>query len=247
MLKKLGKKHLFIFLVINIFLFMLVIGTINLKFDFYISKIIKDIVYVPFNSISNKDELSLNINKEIEKENTQLKQLLKIKSSLSEFDIINATVVERNTAYWFNILTINKGHSDGIKKGMAVISNNAMIGIVDDTSNFTSTIRLLTSMGNNKISVRLRSGDDEIPYILSANEKGEMLIEEINKDLKIQVGDDVVTSGLSDIFPSGIFIGKVSSLKLDEYGISNTAYVSSLVDINNIRFVSVLSRGKING
>ena len=246
MLKK-GKKHLFIFLVINIFLFILVIGTINLKFDFYISKIIKDIVYVPFNSISNKDELSLNINKEIEKENTQLKQLLKIKSSLSEFDIINATVVERNTAYWFNILTINKGHSDGIKKGMAVISNNAMIGIVDDTSNFTSTIRLLTSMGNNKISVRLRSGDDEIPYILSANEKGEMLIEGINKDLKIQVGDDVVTSGLSDIFPSGIFIGKVSSLKLDEYGISNTAYVSSLVDINNIRFVSVLSRGKING
>ena len=238
------KKHNFsIFLLIVVILTsFIMIYLINTKKKSILSSVIKDIIYLPTRVIDNKTNLNIDLNHELEEENKELKSLLKIKSSLSEFEEINATVIERNTTYWFNTLTINKGNIDGIKKGMAVVTNEGIIGRVESTTKFTSTIKLITSNDkDNKISVRINSKKD-YNTILTTTSNGEMFIEGIPNDNDIKLGDSIVTSGLSDIFPSGIIIGKVKKIELDNYGSSKKILVESTSNINNIRFVSVLKR-----
>lgn len=242
------KKHKFtiIWIIIVILLSFIMIYMINTKTDTYINKLIKDIIYLPTRLISNsnnEDLIGQNLNNELIEENKQLKNALDIENTLSDFDIINATVIERNTAYWFNNITINKGKKDGIEVGMAVVIKEGIIGKIESVSYFTSTIKLITSNDkNNKISIRINSKDKTYNNILTTDIDGQMVITGIDKDSTIEVGNTVVTSGLSDIFPSGIIIGKISKIENDEYGISKKAFVESQADINNIRFVSVLSR-----
>ena len=237
-------KNIFciILLIIIIISSFIMIYLINTKGPTVLSNVIKDIIYLPTRIIENKNDLNISLNYELEQENKELKKLLNIKSSLSEFEVINATVIERNTTYWFNTLTINKGSSDKIKRGMAVVTNEGIIGRVESTTKLTSTIKLITSNDkNNKISVMINSSED-YNTILTTNSDGEMIIEGIPNNKNIKVGDNVVTSGLSDIFPSGIIVGKVKKIELDNYGSSIKLLVESTSDINNIRFVSVLKR-----
>ena len=98
---------------------------------------------------------------ELEKELVELKNILELKYTLSEYDTINATVVNRNVGYWYNNLTIDKGLKDGVKEGMAVIVAEGLIGKIESTSNYFSTVRLLTTNEIlNKVSVKIELEDN---------------------------------------------------------------------------------------
>lgn len=245
MYKKKRKFNLLWILVIILLAFIMVY-MLNTKKEFYINKIIKDIIYLPARLIkedTKEDIIGQNLNTELLEENKQLKALLDVNNTLSEFDTINATIIERNTAYWFNNITINKGKKDGIGVGMAVVTNEGIIGKIENISYLTSSVKLITSNDkNNKISVRINSKDKAYNNILTTDSNGKMIINGIDKTSKVEVGDIVVTSGLSEIFPSGIIIGKILKIENDEYGLSKKAFIESQIDLNNIRFVSVLSR-----
>ena len=120
---------------------------------------LKDILYKPFHDVSNnkKDIVGTNINEELLSENKELKKLTNISGSLSEFNTINATIIERNASYWMESMTINKGKEDGVDIGMAVVVGEGLIGKVINITNNTSLIRLITSThNNNKISVKIK-------------------------------------------------------------------------------------------
>lgn len=239
-------KFTIIYIITIILLLFIMIYTINNKKNSYINNIIKDIVYLPTRLITHsngEDIIGTNINDELKKENEELKKLLSIQNTLSEFKVINATVIERNTTYWFNTITINKGKKDGIEPNMAVVTSDGLIGKVEHISYLSATVKLITSNDkNNKISVRINTEDKSYNSILTTNEKGKMIISGLDNESKIKVGDKVVTSGLSEIFPSGIIIGQVSKIENDEYGVSKKIYVESKTQIDNVRFVSILSR-----
>lgn len=240
------KKLTVVWIVTIILLIFTMFYMLNTKNQSYLDRLINDIIYLPTRLINYNDKediIGKNINDELKEENKQLKELLNIKDTLIEFEVIHATIIERNTSYWFNSMTINKGKKDGVKKGMAVVTNDGIIGKIENTNYLTSTVKLITSNDkNNKISVRINSKDKIYNSILTTDENGKMIITGIDKESKITKGDKVTTSGLSDIFPSGILIGEVSKVENDEYGVSKKAFIESQSDINNIRFVSILSR-----
>ena len=68
------------------------------------------------------------------------------------------------------------------------------------------------------------------------------IVQKLFGTLCIQVGDKIVTNGLSNKFPSGIAIGKVSSINEDLYNVSNIATVTLDANIDNLRFVAILKR-----
>ena len=70
-----------------------------------------------------------------------------------------------------------------------------------------------------------------------------LVINNLDKNISDISNSFVYTSGLSDKFPSGILIGRISSLENDVYNVSKTATVDLASDINNLRFVAVLKRG----
>lgn len=243
-MNKKNKFNKYMFWVVGIILFIaLLYVSLNKNVNISLSYL-KDAIYKPFNDITNNkhDLVGKSINIELADENSSLKEMVDIDKTLSGFKTINATVVERNTSFWMDSITINKGKSSGIDIGMAVVVSEGLIGRVVSITNNTSKVRLLTSSDNdNKVSVKIKYKDTYIYKVLEL-EDNNLIISGIDNDIDIDVNSTVLTSGLSDIYPSGIIIGVISKVESDKYGVSKKAYVSSKVDFENLRFVSVLER-----
>ena len=183
------------------------------------------------------------INIELLNENKQLKEMLELNNTLSEREHINASVINRNIAYWFNEITIDKGQKSGIREGMAVINSKGLIGKITKVSNYTSTVKLLTDENmTNKISVKIEYEDRLVYGLLSNYIDGEFIIDGISNNVSIQEGAKVITSGLTDLFPSGILIGYVKEVTTDNFGLAKTLKVKSDINFDDIYYVTILNR-----
>ena len=183
--------------------------------------------------------------KELQKEVKELKKTLDLNATLSEYNTINATVVNRNIGYWYNNLTIDKGSKNGVKKGDAVVTNKGLIGKVVNVSNFSSSIKLLTSDEiSNKISVKVENNGEYYYGLLIGydSERKIYKIEGITDYKKIEKGNLVTTTGLTDYFPSGLIVGKVSRIVKDEYDLSSIVEVKPSANFEDINTVVVLNR-----
>ena len=182
---------------------------------------------------------------ELQEEVTELKSTLELNSTLSEYTYLNATVVNRNVGYWYNTLTIDKGSKNGINKGDAVITNNGLVGEIIKVSNFSSTVKLLTTNEiSNKISVKITSSDGKHYGLLAGYDSNRNIykIEGITNSNKIEKGDIVSTTGLTDYFPSGILIGYVSKIVKDEYDLNSIIEVNPSVTFDDVSIVTILNR-----
>ena len=120
-----------------------------------------------------------NVNMALEKEISELKGELELNKTLTEYTPINATILNRNKSYWFNTITIDKGKSAGIKKDMAVITKNGLIGKISMVSNTSSEVKLITSDDVNfKVSVAIRTNNDDNYAILNGYSKKTGLIKD---------------------------------------------------------------------
>lgn len=230
------------------------------------------IITYPFNYIKNvvedyrelknvkKDndilEISTSRIESIESENIELrrqlealKEELNITYTLSDYEYLNATVISRNVGYWYNKITIDKGTYNGVKKDMVVINSNGLIGKVIRTTTFTADVRLLTTSDtNNKISVHISNGDNNLYGLINGYdyENNILELEGISNTRDVNIGDYVYTSGLGGIFPSGILIGSVTEITTDSYDLAKIIKVKSASDFNNLNYVSILKRKSEN-
>lgn len=182
---------------------------------------------------------------ELRKEVEAMKKTLKLNQTLGESSYLNATVVNRNLGYWYNTITIDKGSNNGVKEDMAVVVSEGLIGKVIKTTKFNSTVKLLTSDDvNNKISVKIQIGDQFVYGLLSGYEekKRTFTIEGISSNLEIPMNSLVTTTGMGDIFPSGIVIGKVSAVHTDNFDLAKTVEVVGTADFDDLTYVTVLKR-----
>ena len=208
----------------------------------FIEKTIKDLSIVTHLKKNIKITYSDNFKeaeiKELQKEITDLKEVLKLNALLSEYDYVNATVISS-----VDYLIVDKGSKNGVKRGSAVINSNGLIGKVVNTSNFTSTIRLLNSNDiKNKISVKIMDGDNFYYGLLIGYEKGVYKVEGVSEVNKVNIGNIVTTTGLTEYFPGGLLIGSVKRIVKDEYDLSAIIEVEPSVNFNNMEIVTILDR-----
>ena len=229
---------------------------------------IEKIVSYPFVFVRNKiedyndlkdikkdnDILSTSIDRieSIETENVELRRQLEVlkdelgvEYTLSDYDYLNSAVISRNVGYWFNTLTIDKGTYNGVEKDMVVINAKGLIGKVIRTTTFTSDIRLITTSDtNNKISVHISNGSDDLYGLINSYDyyNNYLEVEGISNTKNVSIGDNVYTSGLGGIFPSGILIGEVSDITTDSYDLAKLIKVTPSANFNDINYVSVLKR-----
>ncbi len=195
----------------------------------------------------NSDLIQKNLTASLEKEIVELKEVLELNKALTEYTIENATILSRNKSYWFNTITIDKGKRNGIKKDMAVITKNGLIGKISKVYGNSSEVKLITSDDiNYKVSVSIKVNDTDNFAILNGYdpEKNLMKVTGVHKTTSANKGDIVVTSGLGGLFPSGIYVGKVESVENDKYDLSKTLYIKTEQNFNNIHYVSVLKEKK---
>ena len=212
---------------------------------------IQKIVMMPFTSLNaEKDEdatesyvIQKNINVHLEEEIEQLRKALDLNQTLTGYEVVNATVINRNRSYWYQTLTIDKGKKAGLADNMVVITKDGLIGKLQKVTNYSSEVKLITANDiNNKVSVSIATTDGETDAILSGYNQEEGLVEisSVDSQVPIQVGDVVTTSGLGGMFPRGIYIGTVEKIESDKYGLSKTLGVKTTQNFNNIHYVTVL-------
>lgn len=216
-----------------------------------ISNFFNEVLFYPikfYNVEKNVDQtesylIQKNINESLEKEIEELKKELELKRTLTEYKTVNATVLSRNKAYWFNTITIDKGEKDGLKEGMAVVTKDGLIGKLSKVYISSSEVKIITSDDTNyKVSVSIKINDSESIAILNGYDAKNNLVKVVgvNKNDNVNIGDTVLTSGLGGVFPGGIYIGTVEKIESDKYNLSNNVYVKTNQNFNNIHYVTVL-------
>ena len=182
-----------------------------------------------------------NLKKEIE----DLKKINNIDELLTDKIVINATVIKRSTPYWHNIITINKGKKDNIKKGYAVMNESGLVGEVIIVNKNSSEVKLITNTDNNYISGKFNYNNKDYYGLIKRYNviKNELYLENVIGDLDDKIkGTNVVTSGLSSNMPSGLLIGKIKDIKKDKYNLSNTIVLNIEADINDLNLVKVVGK-----
>jgi rod shape-determining protein MreC len=181
---------------------------------------------------------------ELTNDNEELRDILGEKTTLRDFKPLPATVIGRNPDRWHEMIIIDKGKLNGIKKDMAVVTATGLIGKVKNVTQFSSTVQLLSAMDpKNRISAVVQGKNDVYGFVQGFDDKQKLLlIKAIPSGSKIEKGQTVITSGLGGVFPKGLMIGKVVDVKPDQYGLNQTAMVKPGADFYDIENVIVIKR-----
>ena len=208
----------------------------------------KDDLYNKYKKLKKKtDEIEAEkaSNKNLTSEVNKLKETLNLNTLLSDKVLVNATVIFRNVGYWYDEITIDKGSADGVEKDMAVVVPKGLIGKTTKVSTHTSTVKLLSTENmDNKISVKIKTDNDYVYGLIYKydSKNNTYMVEGINQAVNIPENADVVTTGMGAIFPSGLLVGKVSKMTNDNFDLSKVVEVNTLVDFNELEYVTVLKR-----
>ena len=180
---------------------------------------------------------------ELKKEIKELKEINNINKSNIEYNYVDASIIKRNNSYWNEYITINVGKKQGIKKGYAVTKDNTLIGIISNVYNNTSLVKLITSNSDNYIAAKFTLDNKEYFGIIKKYNviKNELYLENVIGDFNLS-NEDVITSGLEGIIPSGIYIGKIFNIKKDKYNLSSTITIKPSINYNNIKYVKVITK-----
>ncbi|TAN62092.1 rod shape-determining protein MreC [bacterium] len=137
--------------------------------------------------------------------NARLKELLAYKED-SDFSTITASVISFGTNDWAGTALINKGHAEGVKKDMAIITPLGVMGRVINAGANTSRVLLNTDPRSN-IDVVVRR--TRVKGVIEGNGSDALYLKYIRQLDDVQAGDEVITSGLTGIFPKGLVVGTV--------------------------------------
>ena len=165
--------------------------------------------------IKNLEEIVYNLsiqaqeNKLIKAENKLLRNILKIQK---DFGIIgkNAEIILPEVRNGYSIITINKGLGNNIKNGAPVINHKGLVGQIINISENYSEIKPITSK-TYAVPAIMDNGKENV--ILYGNGNGELEIPLFPASSSIQINDTFITSGIDDIYPKGINIGRVTEIK----------------------------------
>lgn len=133
---------------------------------------------------------------------------LKTDSLILSFDYIGAEVVSNSIHKQKNYLMLNKGTAQGVKTNMGVMGPNGGVGIVYSVSNdFCTVISFLNT--KTRISVKLISNNELGSLQWNGNDPNIAQLTSIETYIPLHIGDSIVSSGYSHIFPEGILIGTI--------------------------------------
>lgn len=192
-------------------------------------------------------------NKQLAAENARLKdkeessyysnridtQLVRDKVYLQQYRYTTAKVVNNSVSRQNNYLTIDKGSLHGIKVHSGVVSAAGIVGIVTKVSSHYSVVMSILNR-NSSISSKLARTGQFGQLIWNGIDPNIVTLTQVSKQVKIEPGDSVITSGFSSIFPAGIFIGKVKVKEVESGSAFFNIYVQLAADLSKIDHVFVV-------
>jgi rod shape-determining protein MreC len=158
--------------------------------------------------------------------------------SESKYEYLSARVINNSVNRQYNIITLDAGSVKGLKKDMAVVTGSGVVGIITGTSkNFATVLPVLNR--NFRLSAKISKNnyfgicewDGVNPHYIK--------LKEIPLHVDVSMGDTIVTSGHSTIFPAGILVGEIVEIKEGDSNFFDLK-VRLSNDFGNLYYVTVI-------
>jgi rod shape-determining protein MreC len=170
---------------------------------------------------------------QIELENNRLRELLGFQRTEAP-RLMAARVVAQDRSLFFRTVEIDRGTTDGVLEGMAVVHQAGAVGRVLRVSTGSSTVLMVTDLNSRVDGVVERS---RTQVIVSGSAQGDLKLSWLPRRADVQQGDVIVTSGLGNVFPPGYRVGTVTvraedpDFVLEEAGLEPAVNFGSLEDV----------------
>lgn len=176
----------------------------------------------------------------------RLQELYQLDQQYAEYEKTAAHVIGKDAGNWFSTFTIDKGSTDGIAVDMNVLSGSGLVGIVTEVGPTWAKVRSIIDDSTNISGMVLSTSDTCIVSgSLSLMSTGQISFDKMeNNDNVVAVGDQIVTSYISDKYLQGILIGSVSEINVDSNNLTRSGYIIPAVDFRNIQEVLVITTTK---
>ncbi|MCK5227353.1 MAG: rod shape-determining protein MreC [Desulfobulbaceae bacterium] len=169
--------------------------------------------------------------------NIRLNKLLGLKESLPP-PTITAEIIGKDPSVWFKTIIVNKGSSNGVKKGMPAVTVEGVVGQVMDTSPHYAKI-LLAIDPNSAIDVLVQK--TRVQGIIKGD--GEIFkLHYVLKNNNIHPGDTIITSGFGSIFPKGLPLGTVSKAVKSRRGMFQEIEIKPTVDFSQLEYLIIIMK-----
>lgn len=142
---------------------------------------------------------------------------------------IYGKVTLRDIFNFYDEITINIGEVDGVKFGSAVVGKGGLLGIVNKVYTNSSIVKLITNKSLN-IAVKVNEGYGNF---------NDFIVKDVDQHLKVDVGDKVYTSGLTDLY-GGIYVGTVKEIISDDLEIAKKLIIENDLRVKEINYVGVI-------
>lgn len=143
-------------------------------------------------------------------DNMVLTDSVSLSSFEQKYTFTEAKVIDNSINLANNFITLNRGTKHGIEAHSGLITNNGLAGIVVKVNEHYSVALSLLHRQTN-ISCALSKNGYFGTLRWENNDPRRMILNDVPKHADIAFGDSIVTSGYSDIFPRGLFVGQVDS------------------------------------
>ena len=209
-----------------------------------------------FNTYTENEELKKQIDKSIsleaelasqKAETKKLKEQLNLNDTLTDYDIINASVINRSPDSWQDVLIIDKGTKDGVEVNMAVMGDKGLIGRVIIAESGSAKVELLTTQNQNTnhFPVMIQTKNDKTAFGLMEGYNSKthtLIVSQLTTIENIKKGDIVSTSGLGNNSPEGLVVGEVKQVKKNKTGLNAEVLVTPVADMYDVSSVTVIKR-----
>jgi len=170
--------------------------------------------------------------------NVRLQKLLELKESLPP-PTLSAEIVGKDPSLWFRTFTINRGSSDGVQKGMPVVTVEGVVGQVLTSSPNYSKVLLATDPNS---AIEVITQKTRVQGIVKGSGPETFNLHYVLKSAEVEKGDYVLTSGLGGVFPKGLMVGTVAEITKSRRGMFQNIAVKPAVDFSQLEYLIIIMK-----
>ena len=175
-------------------------------------------------------------------EHALLRDLLDLRERRRDFVFESAKITARSTSNWRATLTLSKGEESGVQVGNCVVtSTGVLVGVVSTVGSHYCEVSTVidTSMEMGGVITRTNTaGVLEGDFALM--QEGKLRLGYLPDEAQLVAGDEVLTSGRGDVYPSGLVVGQVEAVFNDASGLNRYAVVVPEVDLDTLIEVFII-------
>jgi len=249
---------IFLFIILEIMSFIFIFNFNNFQKSRFInsSDFVTGSIYSRYSRITDYFHLST-VNKNLAEENARLRKLVGIpkitrfipdslrgyQNSEMQYSFISARIISNTVNKQQNYLTLNKGSKDGVKPDMGIICADGVVGVVINvTPSFSTAMSLLNVRWN--ISAKIAKNNYFGTLLWNGRDYQRVFLNDIPFHVNVNVGDTIVTSGFSTLFPEGIRLGTVENVSKEGGTNFYTISVKLFIDYKSLTYVEVIENNK---